>query len=914
MSGILLSSVLVLSAPPSLPAFPLTSSELEVAVERLGSPKFAVRDEAMRLLWHAGEAAEEVLTRATRSRDPEVALRARTVLDKFRLGLYPSTPPEVAALIVSFRDGDANARNSALQQLAQRGHARTVLRLVEAETDPQQRQHWKRIALHQLLERGHISEVVRLFEAETDPSLRADIAARVAATPERVLGPLVLSGQFDMAERLLETAATHDEGMRRYAMFLLLRDRIPAKLAALDDPARAADPLPRDELRTAALRAYLLRAQGDLEAALRSARKARENFPDLERGLLSETRRFAELAEWYVDRGTNDPDGAIEWNGFAAAYFQRAADERQLKATLERVRKTANEHPEQTWFAAEVFLVLERYDEAFALLKDKQPQTAFRLFCERGDYRPAFELAGLNYPEGPSADWRETLLRDIADKTPERRGRFALALEVARALRLQGRRTEAAELLRQLANVVAGDEDGRLQRLRQVIDLASRVGDRELAFELGARAMAAEPNVVLATLFSERSTLAVMWWRILRTKFPQEAPGDSLARLRGLLERGPLSPSAAEFAARIDDGRQLAEADAKLLGPWLVGLAETCLLHDERVRARGLLERAAPIHAPAALKLADLSFADQQWLEAATWYESAAKADGTLLAAVYFRGAALEAHGRAVSDETQLAEGRRLQAAASLAAVSPTARHALAAALKERGRAEQALEQWRLLVRLGPFQDWNVNDAAKNIGNAVSSHDRAAAAAGWERLLLSTLQRSSSFIEPTGYLQLPRLIHKYRGLAALEAGREEEARAEFRAAQAVHPSDVDLVEDVYPELTKAGKKVWADELFDATFVRLETLSREFPRSPLHLNNLAWLCARCDRHLEQAHGWATRATELEPTSAAYLDTLAETCFRLGRIAEAIAHEEKCLQLDPRGDHYPKQLQRFRDATK
>ena len=40
-----------------------------------------------------------------------------------------------------------------------------------------------------------------------------------------------------------------------------------------------------------------------------------------------------------------------------------------------------------------------------------------------------------------------------------------------------------------------------------------------------------------------------------------------------------------------------------------------------------------------------------------------------------------------------------------------------------RGYAEDAAEQWKLILRTGPFRQWQIHDAAKRNGNIVCSTD-----------------------------------------------------------------------------------------------------------------------------------------------------------------------------------------------
>src|SRR5438270_1130800 len=80
----------------------VTPAQIKQAIESLASPRFAVREQASKLLWEAGRAAEADLRAAADSKDEETANRAKAILEKFDWGLYPDTPAEIVTLIGRF--------------------------------------------------------------------------------------------------------------------------------------------------------------------------------------------------------------------------------------------------------------------------------------------------------------------------------------------------------------------------------------------------------------------------------------------------------------------------------------------------------------------------------------------------------------------------------------------------------------------------------------------------------------------------------------------------------------------------------------------------------------------------------------------------------------------------------------------
>jgi Flp pilus assembly protein TadD len=91
---------------------------------------------------------------------------------------------------------------------------------------------------------------------------------------------------------------------------------------------------------------------------------------------------------------------------------------------------------------------------------------------------------------------------------------------------------------------------------------------------------------------------------------------------------------------------------------------------------------------------------------------------------------------------------------------------------------------------------------------------------------------------------------------------------------------------------------------------LEQVLDEYPDDISAMNDLGYLWADQNKHLDQALAMIRRAVEAEPENAAYRDSLGWVLFRLGRFDEAIAELEKAAAigepdaviLDHLGDAY------------
>jgi tetratricopeptide (TPR) repeat protein len=153
-----------------------------------------------------------------------------------------------------------------------------------------------------------------------------------------------------------------------------------------------------------------------------------------------------------------------------------------------------------------------------------------------------------------------------------------------------------------------------------------------------------------------------------------------------------------------------------------------------------------------------------------------------------------------------------------------------------------------------------------------------------------------------------------RAVADLERGNVDLALDRIARFERLRPSGIEICEHAYARLVKNQRQDAADALLERCSSRMLEHLERWPNDAGSHNNLAWMYARCDQRLEEALGHAQLAVKLSSGAPTYIDTLAETHFRLGHLDEAIELAEQCVKLDPRHHHYRKQLERFREARR
>src|SRR5439155_466267 len=128
---------------------------IDRAIRGLEDADFKVRERSTDQLWRLGRPAMDAVRQATKSSDPEVAWRARSVWDKFRIGLLPDTPADIAMVLKDYPDADASQKQAIINRLFEMGpkaHA-TLATIAANEEDAT----LKQAITHQLAE--HVAEV-----------------------------------------------------------------------------------------------------------------------------------------------------------------------------------------------------------------------------------------------------------------------------------------------------------------------------------------------------------------------------------------------------------------------------------------------------------------------------------------------------------------------------------------------------------------------------------------------------------------------------------------------------------------------------------------------------------------------------------------------------------------------------------
>lgn len=142
-----------------------------------------------------------------------------------------------------------------------------------------------------------------------------------------------------------------------------------------------------------------------------------------------------------------------------------------------------------------------------------------------------------------------------------------------------------------------------------------------------------------------------------------------------------------------------------------------------------------------------------------------------------------------------------------------------------------------------------------------------------------------------------------------KAGKLDAQEKALRETLKLTPNHPDAVIALVELLRKRGAAQEAAELVKASSEHYRARIAEQPDDAEGYNNLAWLLANTDTSLDEARKLSNKSLEIQPDTAAYLDTLAEVHLRLGQPARAVEFQKQAIELEPESLDLTERLKKF-----
>lgn len=894
---------------------------LEELVADLGDPVFAVREKAQRELWARGDAAIPALEKALRDDNPEIARRARELLDKFSWGLRPDTPPEVLRLLRQFQAGDK---------------------------DPQKSIEVRKAAILELLKLGTpgIAVARALLGKNLPPEARAQVIAHVATLVRREVPLRLFEGKIDEAGELiaLHAIGTEAEGAADFAVFQVLRGNLPGAIASAEAARKAGKHTANAKL----ILAHLYRASGDWKKARECAAdlpQSGDGFSMVE-SLREEEGDWGTLADTFPTGRANHPT-ALRLSFLRLAGRKKAFDD-ELAEVIKNVPDYSAAH--DVFEAVFTLLSNHRVEDATKILLEKKQNLGLlaEMLILQLRYKEALALIDAT---------------NQADRQLSADEKLAFDLRRARVLMLIGNRDDAVQVFNRVAEGLrrVGD-NGRnysstIMAVRSLLRAELRVGLKNLAAEHAAGFVdsdffrrfeqSASGESAFEILFGPDATSGETLFAVLRKReIPGKEPGQTMIRVRELLT-GKASKAAVDEALKAlreppKDGEVFSTNGRARESDSIVFTTPPKSYQSKRFLAIAAVGRAAgrDADAEAAFKAAaELTDVDDDVAGARSWvygvsdayrpyvewgdflsdrgrfHESAARLlegwkrfpDQPLL--LFLSGKALVKAGDAKEGN------RRIELSHWVSLGQERVRGRFLDELVRRGEGAAAKRETELVLRACWSRDHyfgNVMNQGARAAELIRDFDTAEKCC--QRSLLVMLKTQGMYyVETSAYMVVPHSLLIYRAQSRLRAGNVEEALTLAREALAVTPGHIDLITGMVSELNRLGKKAAGDELFGIGWAAYQKVLAEFPDSPSARQSLALLAANCQRDLDKGLEYAQTAVKADPGSVPFRETLAEVHFRRGDRDKAVELMTKLAQEDPVNRLYKRQLVRYRSGA-
>ncbi len=855
-----------------LAAMATDATRLET-IRKLASESYAERVEATRELWQEGASAKEALMEAAKSRDPEMAMRARDLLRKIDLDIRPDTDPKIIELMERYRGANQTQKSTIFHEL----------RRLRA---------WR--------------QILRLYAREADPSIRQSLAGMVDGIALHAARESIVLGDPDGALEYLEMTRASSAGSMALAAFHRSRGTLDQEIEAMDDPQSREDFI---------WLAALHRAGDDPANAARFARKAGdERLAAAMEMLMGNPLAWMDHEAVMAERRNEDQSAryaraaAARWRGESTITSLNAI-RRQLREENSMSRETA---------MAQLFL-LGDVDTAWKYFIHNHPEEAFASFDSFERVGDAITTLGLD-PEKPDF---EGYFKPMLEKIRAPRG-IALDDDEAREA-LIGKfimvcsfieRRGGGALLDQWA--VPGLLEFAAEHERRFIDLmnelfgvpSSRSGAPEMAGRIAAQWAGDQDgrwNEMVIAAFGEEREFSV-WWELLEKVGPDVGHAERMDAMLAIF--GYTRDTAGLYTRWLDAVFEHA-ADAANDGHALeaLGFLANHIIDIE------FIGRLHAMHDGEEEAVGEQTYGSLVIDAALDRWDAVAEVFLAQIAVLTERGdSRAEMHAYAAACLRRA--GRIAEAdvheswVETLALGEPRANLAIAQAFSFGRDYDRAARWYRRAVIESGFNDNQFSQQALRgyVSELLERREFALIASCSEVLAhLDSLN--------TSYGVVPALLTRVRQQAdfaralAMPDDRRDEAEKLLREAHAIMPTDGALADHFFPSLLESPHRELHDELFEISWAKLTSSLEGFPDADNTMNTAVWFASRSARRLEEAKEMQERALELYPRSPAYLDTLAEVYFAMGDREEAVRYGRLALRFMPHDTMIIRQYERF-----
>lgn len=799
----------------------------------LGSPDFGVRKKATLEIWGKGKEGLVFLEKLIDGEDPELAARATTIIRKVKLGVTPETPAEIAKLIDRYFGASTLKKISAIEKL-----------LAAEEYDI----------------------LIRLRKLEEDEDVLERVDAIIFKIIPKIVRDHLNEGKVDIAKEylLLSNQFSH---LIQYAHLLDQTGGLEAEIKRL---ANAEDP--EGQARYLAC----LRVRGDLAPLRKSAIRLGDN----------DTQTLAALVMGdhvpYLESLLENSNPSLSNRHYVDwTLANHRGDAIAQKEAYDALIYLSEQESEQN----EARMSLFRMGYGNVVLKRLKPteftgKVDYHLGHE--DYVRAQELIGIPNGDGFSGWLKKTTAKaeddlDKTGRTPEL-DRLVSAVEF---LEGRGEIKKATLCILNLFDLVRATSD---------LDPGSFAGRTHLSAPVSTvTAIAREIDEHDASLGEFLDMMRVsddecIWLNELLKELNEEMGSRERLLLTLSFSARRLLVSPEEFTKARD---QVFEHIMKDEDERVGSLTNLLVLLVSRNREEDLLKTTAALAEagrPNHFLEAILAIDGSRLKKGAEEFQKIEfMAESVSAEFLYQKGLILKKAGIAGGDEL-MKKGLLLSNGGSVS-LRQFAEHHL-----RYGDTSKAYHFFReaLLRSESPTRSsqFGVRDGLIDelAAIAVTLGKWQEALAYREVVALDAIYRSVS--QGVFAMRSRFQILVARGAVAMKKGDIVGAVAAFSRAHQILPRDGYLANELFPLVRELGLHDLHDQLFADTARHCRENIRLYPKDDNVYNNFAWLASRANRNLDEAEDYLKKALEMNPHSAAYLDTMGEIYFARQNREEAL----------------------------
>lgn len=848
---------------------------------KLADPSFEVREQASAKLWADGKEALPRLRKLTKSADPEQATRARELVRKIEMGIFPDSDPDLLAIIEEYPKASATAKTALIRELQNRQAWRQMLKLHQEETSPtvrqQQERSMQRIAVHaarEKLAQGHEREALEFLEmAPPIPDSLLTLAEfhRLHGTLEEELEKARGKPGVEMAAwrcALHRCAGNLPEAIREAKAAQL--DHLAAGLAVL-----GGDPLP-----------WLDRQSREPEEG--ESRRVSDRVRILYAQLAAQRWRTGQLTE-----SSLEPLREMIQN--RSSQMRRSARTALFMLGDTQVSESSLEKG-SPMRAVQHLLLMERVEEALRILETTTEQPCTELWVHKR-FR-ALEEDDFEEFDGS----REARALHVMAGFLEGRGLGELAFSCYRDPALEFAKRDEQGFLSFLMFLLTGGD--------------TYLPAPELAVELAADWAAEDQDrwAKLTDFLWAGDDDSMVWWNHLGAIKPRSTRAQ---RLRGVMvlmrrihsrgdERGQWLDLAWQHHQALDedDRRDSIRKIADLAFQTEDANLSARIWNDmpEDIRDDYHWRQRAAHHS-----------ARDEWNEVCEILLDQVKqfdqrSDGATNPAFHaYAAAALRRAGR--EEDAKLHD----QKAELLALGDPSMAMQIATAYAFADDYERSRWWWRrAALHSAPDSGMYVLSLV-TYGNTLHEQvDQWPVLAAMAEVAACQSMETSYYDQeiPLVDMRMRLKSDTFRALSQLGQDRS-------RAIELLEQSHTNFITDgaladyFFPVLRIAGLTKEHDRWFERSWQRFEQAISLFPDSHNTRNTAGWFASRAQRQLKRALEHQRHALKVLPEQSAYLDTMAEIHFAMGQRKEAMKWSRKAILLDPTDAELRRQFHHFRN---